>query len=114
MVSVGDESFHSCIYGATSLEFHLLDFLCRQPRHIHDHCFIHTLCQHLSGNLKASLVHAFLYAFLVAVINEGSFNAYGIPELVVGPEFGIRETGNLQFFCCRQILFLLYQFIFIE
>jgi len=23
MVSVGDESFHSCIYGATSLEFHL-------------------------------------------------------------------------------------------
>ena len=77
MVSVGDESFHSCIYGATSLEFHLLDFLCRQPRHIHDHSFIHTLCQHLSGNLKASLVHAFLYAFLyaflVAVINEGFF-----------------------------------------
>ena len=88
--------------GTASLEFHLLDFLCRQPRHIHDHCFIHTLCQHLSGNLKASLVHAFLYtflyAFLVAVINEGSFNAYGIPELVVGPEFGICETGNLQFF----------------
>ena len=110
--------FTAAYNGTASLEFHLLDFLCRQPRHIHDHSFIHTLCQHLSGNLKASLVHAFLYAFLyaflVAVINEGSFNAYGIPELVVGPEFGIRETGNLQFFCCRQILFLLYQFIFIE
>ena len=35
---------------------------------------------------------------LVAVIYEGSFNAYGIPEFVVGPELGISETGNLQFF----------------
>ena len=84
--------------------FQQLHLLCRQPRHIYDSCFVHALCQHLSGNLKASLVHAFLQAFsssffltfLVAVIYEGSFNAYGIPELVVGPEFCIRETGNLQ------------------
>ena len=38
----------------------------------------------------------FFLTFLVAVIYEGSFNAYGIPKLVVGSEFGIRETGNLQ------------------
>ena len=39
----------------------------------------------------------FFLTLLVAVIYEGSFNAYGIPEFVVGPEFGISETGNLQF-----------------
>ena len=39
------------------LEFQLLDFLCRQPRHIHDHCFIHTLCQHLSGFALQLLYH---------------------------------------------------------
>ena len=32
----------------------------------------------------------------------------------LGSELGIRKAGNLQFFCCRQILLLLYQFIFIE
>ena len=40
-----------------SLEFHLLDFLCRQPRHIHDRCFIHTLRQHLSGFALQLLYH---------------------------------------------------------
>jgi len=41
--------------------------------------------------------NSFFLTFLVAVIYEGSFNAYGIPKLVVGSEFGIRETGNFQF-----------------
>ena len=40
--------------------------------------------------------NSFFLTFLVAVIYEGSFNAYGIPKLVVGSEFGIREAGNLQ------------------
>ena len=58
------------------------------------------MCQHLSGNLKASQVHTFLYtflyAFLISVIHKGSFYAYRIPEFVIGTEFGICETGNLQ------------------
>ena len=45
------------------LRFQQLYLLCRQPRHIHDRRFIHTLCQHLSGNLKASQGHAFSSAF---------------------------------------------------
>ena len=88
--------------------FKQLYLLRRQPCQVHDRVFVHALCQHLPGNLKASLVHAFFHtfyssflssffsSFLVAVIYEGSFNAYRIPELVVGSEFGIREAGNLQ------------------
>ena len=45
---------------------------------------------------SSSFLHTFFLSFLVAVIYEGSFNAYGIPEFVVGPKFGISETGNLQ------------------
>ena len=99
------------------LRFQQLYLLCRQPRHIHDRCFIHSICQHLPANLNASLVHAFFYAFssaffhsfLVAVIYEGSFNAYGIPELVVGSELGIREAGNLQLFYGFSYLWVIEQ-----
>ena len=49
------------------LRFQQLYLFCRQPRHIHDRCFIQTLCQHLPGNLKASQVHALFHAFLHAL-----------------------------------------------
>ena len=48
--------------------FQQLHLLCRQPSHIHDRCFIHTLCQHLLGNLKASLGHALLHTFLHSLL----------------------------------------------
>ena len=95
------------------LRFQQHYLLCRQLRHIHNRCFIHSICQHLPGNLKASLVHAFssaflytflhtfLHTFLVSVIQEGPFNTYRIPKLVVSTELGIREAGNLQFFYRR-------------
>ena len=43
--------------------FQQLYLFCRQPRHIHDRCFIRSLCQHLSGNLKASQVHTLFHAY---------------------------------------------------
>lgn len=88
--------------------FQQLHLLCRQPRHIHDCRFIHSLCQHLLSNLKTSQVHTFcssfcssffhtlFFTFLVSVIQKGSFNAYGIPEFIVGTKFGICEARNLQ------------------
>lgn len=83
------------------LGFQQLHILCCQPRHIHDRRFVHSLCQHLPGYLKASLGHAFgssfFLTFLVSVVQESSFNTYSVPKLVVGTEFGIRESGYLQF-----------------
>ena len=45
------------------LRFQQLYLLCRQSRYFQDSRFIHTLCQHLSCNLKVSLGYAFLHAF---------------------------------------------------
>ncbi|WP_418857943.1 hypothetical protein [Segatella sp.] len=74
----------------------------RQSCYFQDCRCIHPLCQHIPGNLKAALVHAFFSAFfsafLVSVIQEGSFYTYGIPEFVVGTELGICKAGNFQFF----------------
>ena len=51
-----------------------------------------------SSTFLHAFLHTFFHSFLVPVIQEGSFNTYGIPKLVIGSEFGICKAGNFKIF----------------
>lgn len=80
------------------LRFQQLYLLCRQSRYLQDSRFIHTLCQHLSCNLKVSLGYAFCYSFPLGGINGifdvaiGHLAGFILTQLLLG------KLGYLGFF----------------